>query len=268
MIGFDFPIKPEWAHDVHQLCAPGMLVDDLIRQALQSSLQELGGEKTKRNTLGNILRYLIRTEGAPSSRARKLAKVDVLVTAAQQWPVTTIKPIYLARILLLNDVAYTATRFVAQRYDVGDTITRNEIRQHITGEFGERKVVLNAVSSFVRTLDYFGVFTAVEGPGRYRFNGRLSTDAELFPLLVLAWLERYQTPQIDLEAFQSNPAFHFLTLDDFAEEWRWYNGRYWSLESRLESARATLKYPVVAQFEKEIVRDTVTGRVITVMEEL
>jgi len=253
MIGFDFPIKPEWVYDIHQLCRPEMLVDDLIGQALQTTMRELGGEKTRRNTLGNIIRYLIRTEGAPSSRSRKLAQADALVAAAQQGPVTTIQPIYLARILLLNDVAHAAARFVAQRYEVGDNLTRSEIRQQIISEFGERKVVLNAVSSFVRTLDYFGVFTALEGQGVYRFDDRLRTDTELFPLLVLAWLERYQTPQIDLEAFRSNPAFHFLAVDDFAEGWRRYNGRYWSLESRLESERATLKYPVLAQFEREIV---------------
>lgn len=253
MIGFDFPIRPEWAHDCHQLCQPEMLVDDFVGQALQTTMRELGGEKTRRNTLGNIIRYLIRTEGAPSSRSRKLAKVDALVAAAQQWPVTTIKPIYLARILLLNDVAYAAARFVAQRYDVGDTLTRSDIRQHIISEFGERKVVLNAVSSFVRTLDYFGVFTAVEGQGVYQFNGSLRADTELFPLLVLAWLERYQTPQIDLEAFRSNSIFHFFKADDFAEGWQRCNGRYWSLESRLESERATLKYPVLAHFEEEII---------------
>lgn len=253
MIGFDFPVRPEWVYDVHQLCQPGMLVDDLIGQVIQTTMRELGGEKTRRNTLGNIIRYLIRTEGAPSSRSRKLAKTDALVATAQQWPMTTIKPIYLARILLLNDVAYAAARFVAQRYDVGGTLTRSEIRQHIISEFGERKVVLNAVSSFVRTLDYFGVFMAVEGQGVYRFDDRLHTDTKLFPLLVLAWLEHYQTPQIDLEAFRSNPAFHFLAVDDFAQGWQRYNGRYWSLESRLESERATLKYPVLAQFEREIV---------------
>jgi hypothetical protein len=37
------------------------------------------------------------------------------------------------------------------------------------------------------------------------------------------------------------------------EGWRRFNGRYWSLESRLEGERATLKYPVLAQFEREIV---------------
>ncbi|MCB0032330.1 MAG: hypothetical protein KDE28_30680, partial [Anaerolineales bacterium] len=208
MIGFDFPVKPEWVYDTHQLCQPEMLVDDLIGQVLQTTMRELGGEKTRRNTLSNIIRYLIRTEGAPSSRSRKLAETDALVAAARQWPVTSVQPIYLTRILLLNDVAYAAARFVAQRYDVGDTITRSDIRQQIISEFGERKVVLNAVSSFVRTLDYFGVFVATEGHGVYRFNGRLRISVELFPLLILAWLERYQTPQIDLEAFRNEPAFH------------------------------------------------------------
>jgi hypothetical protein len=71
------------------------------------------------------------------------------------------------------------TRFAAQRYDVGNTLTRSDIRQQIISELGERKVVLNAVSSFVRTLDYFGVFTALEGQGVYRFNGRLRANTEL-----------------------------------------------------------------------------------------
>ncbi len=255
MIGFDFPIRPEWAYDVHQIWQPEMLVSDLATQALQKTMRELGGEKTRANTLGIILRYLVRTEGHPRSRNRKTAELDALVEASQKWSLASVMPVYLARILLLNDVAGAAARFVTQRYNVDDTVTRSEIRQYIINEFGERKVVLNTVSSFVRTLDYFGVFTAVEGQGVYRFNGRLRTDTELFPLLVLAWLERYQTPQIDLEAFRSNPAFHFLAIDNFAEGWRRYNGRYWSLESRLESERATLKYPVLAQFEREIVEE-------------
>jgi len=254
MIGFDFPIQPEWVHDIHQLCQPDMLVDDLIGQALQTTMRELGGVKTRRNTLGNIIRYLIRTEGAPSSRSRKLAKVDALAAAAQQLPVAVVQPVYLARILLLNDVAFAAAYFVSQRYGLGDILTRSEIRQHIISEFGERKVVLNAVSSFVRTLDYFGVFTPVEGQGVYRFNGRLHIETDLFPLIVLAWFERYQTPQINLQSFQDSPVFHFLVREDFERGWRRFNGRYWSLESRLEGDRAALKYPLLKRLEEEIAK--------------
>lgn len=253
MIGFDFPIRPEWVHDIHQLCQPDRLVDDFIKQAIQTTMLELGGEKTRRNTLGNIIRYLVRTEGAPSSRSRKLAADDALAAASQQWPVTSVKPIYLARILLLNDVAQAAARFVAQRYDVGDIITRSDLKQQIVGEFGERKVVLNAVSSFVRTMDYFGVFEAGAGQGTYRFNGRLPIEVKLFPLLVLAWFERYQTPQINLDTFQSNPVFHFFVVKGFDAGWQLYNGHYWALETRLEGERATLKYPSTSRMEGELV---------------
>lgn len=254
MIGFDFPIRPEWVHDTHQLCQPGMLVDELIPEVIQATMRELGGEKTRRNTLGNIIRYLVRTEGALSSRTRKLADVDALVKASKQWPISSVQPLYLARILLLNDVAYAAATFCAQRYEIGDLLTRGDIKRQIVSEFGERKVVLNAVSSFVRTLDYFGLFVSEEGRGTYRFNGRLHLETDLFPLLVLAWFERHQTPQINLFSFRDDPVFHFLNRDGFESGWLRFNGRYWSLERRLDGERATLKYPVLEQFEREIIK--------------
>ena len=35
MIGFDFPIRPEWVHDVHLMIEPNMLISELTPVALK-----------------------------------------------------------------------------------------------------------------------------------------------------------------------------------------------------------------------------------------
>lgn len=254
MIGFDFPIRPEWVHDVHLMVEPEMLVDDLVERALSTTMRELGGEETRKKTLGVIMRYLVRTEGHPSSRTRRTATRDALVSASRTHPVITVQPAYLSRILFLNDVAASTTAYVARRYTLGDTLTRADLRRHIVGEFGERKVVLNAVSAYVRSLEAFGIYTETEGRGAYIFSDRLPVTAEIFPLLVLNYFEQKQNPQIDLLAFNDDPTFCYLERDNFSDYWRRYNGYLWSLERRLGSERATLKYPDVAAFEREVIK--------------
>ena len=253
MIGFDFPIRPEWVHDVHLLCEPEMLVDELVSRVLAATMQELGGRKTRKNTLGNIIRYLVRTEGHPSTRSRRLATCDALTIASKSYPVEIVKPAYLFRLLLFNDVARSATAFLAKRHEIGDTVSRGNIRHHIVNQFGERKVVLNAVSSYVRTLEAFGIFTAAELQGTYNFASRLPVGAEVFPLLVMSWTEWHSSPQIELDAFQHHTIFHCFNTDNFALLWQKYARHLWSLETRLGTERATLKYPETAAFERVLV---------------
>ena len=142
---------------------------------------ELDGRKTRVNTLGVILRYLVRTEGHPNSSNRCTASQDALVSASQIYPVVTVQPAYLTRLLLLNEVAASVTTHVSLRYALGDTLTSGELRSHVVGEFGERKVVLNAVSGYVRTLDAFNVYTETQRRGAYTFSSCLPVTSEIFP---------------------------------------------------------------------------------------
>ena len=84
MIGLDFPVKPRWIHDVHQLWQPEQSVSGLVRAALGQTMQELGGEKTRRNSLTIILRYFVATEGGGQSR--RTAAQDVWVAYARRSP--------------------------------------------------------------------------------------------------------------------------------------------------------------------------------------
>lgn len=250
MIGLDFPVKPEWVHDVHHLWQPEQPIGDLIQAALSQTMQELGGEKTRRNSLGIILRYFVTTEGGGNSR-HTVAK-DVWVSYSRVYPVTTMAPAYLAHLTAQNEVAQEISRFLIRRYALGDIFTSSELRQHVSATFGQRKVVTNAASAFLRTLDAFGVLTPGQGKSEYRLIGKLSITPEVFPLIVWTWWQVHQSPQIDTDSFSEEPSLAFLQTDDLATYWSIYQSNLWALDTRLEGRRATLKHGEVEFFQEAL----------------
>jgi len=252
VIGFDFPIKPEWIHDVHSLWQPQQPVSDLVQAALTQTMQELGGEKTRRNSLTVILRYFVETKGGSQSRAT--ADHDVWVAYSRHYSARTLAPAYLAHVISQNEVAQQATRFITQRHAPGDKVTSSTLRQHIIGRFGERKVVINASNAFLRTLLYFGVLEDGGKLGAYRFRGRLAVPREVFPLVVWTWWQRQLSPQVGLEEFRADPALAFLDVEQFASHWQAYQPQLWVLDERIEGRRATLKYADAAGFEQALLQ--------------
>jgi len=240
VIGLDFPVKPRWIHDVHNLWQPAQPIGELVQAALAQTMQELGGEKARRNSLTIILRYFVTTEGGGQSR--RTASQDVWAAYARAYPAGILAPAYLAHLIAQNEVAQEASRFITHRYALGDALTSTELRRHIVARFGQRKVVTNAASAFLRTLQYFGVLAAGERLGEYHFIARLLVFREVFPLIVWAWWQRHLSPQIDLDGFERNSAAAFLRRDDFTDLWRVYQPSLWTLEERLDGRRVTLKY--------------------------
>ena len=240
MIGLDFPVKPQWIHDVHHLWRPAQPISELVQAALAQTMQELGGEKARRNSLTVILRYFVTTEGGGQSR--RTATQDVWVAYARLYPASTMAPAYLACLIAQNEVAQEASRFITHRCALDDTLTSGELRRHVVARFGERKVVTNAVSAFLRTLQYFGVLAAGERLGEYRFAARLPVSREVFPLIVWAWWQQHLSPQVDLDGFGEDLAAAFLRRDGFPDLWGAYQPSLWTLEERLDGRRVTLKY--------------------------
>lgn len=240
MIGLDFPVKPQWIHDVHYLWQPEQSISDLVDVALSQTMTEVEGAKARRNSLTIILRYFVDTVGGGQSR--RTASRDVWVAYSQTYPVSTMAPVYLAHLVAQNEVAGEASRFITGRYAPGDKLSSSQLRRHVAEQFGERKVVTNAASAFLRTLQYFGVLSPGERTGHYRFEGRLPVSREAFPLVVWTWWQRHLSPQIDLDDFETDPTVAFLARDDFASHWRAWQPALWVLEERLEGRRATLKH--------------------------
>jgi len=203
-------------------------------------MPELGGEKTRRNSLTIILRYFVPTVGGgPSRRAESR---NVWAAFARVHSAEAMAPAFLAHVIAQNEVAQEASRFIARRWSPGHDLTSNELRRQIVTRFGERKVVTNAVSAFLRTLQYFGVLADGERLGQYRFADLLPLSNEIFPMIVWVWWQAHLTPQIDLDEFQADPALAFLKSDDWAAYWRMYQPALWAIEERLDVQRATLKY--------------------------
>lgn len=250
MIGLDFPVKPEWIHDVHHLWRPAQPVSELVEAAISQTMQELGGEKTRRNSLTVILRYFVATAG--HSQSRRTVSQDVWVAYARAYPASTLASAYLAHLIAQNQVAQEASRFITRRHAPGDPLTSGELRRHIVAEFGERKVVTNAVSAFLRTLQYFGVLSPGQRQGDYHFAGRLPVLCEAFPLVVWTWWQKHLSPQIDLDDFAEDPALTFLESEGFAGHWAAYQPALWVLEERLDVQRATLKYGEANTFEQAL----------------
>jgi len=251
MIGFDFPIKPQWIHDVHALWQPAQPVSELVEAVLAHTMQELGGEKTRRNSLTVILRYFVATEGRGQSR--HTTEQNEWVAYSHAYPASMMAPAYLAHLIAQNEVAQEASRFMVRRYGLGDILTSGELRQHVVSRFGERKVVLNAVSAFLRTLQHFGVLSPGERLGDYRYVTQLAAPREVFPLVVWAWWQRHLSPQIDLESFEEDTALAFLDTESFGSHWRIYQHSLWVLEERLQTQRATLKHGEVDAFRRALI---------------
>ncbi len=252
MIGLDFPVKPEWVHDVHHLWQPEQPIGELVQAALSQTMQELGGQKTRRNSLSIILRYFVTTAG--SRNARRTAARDVWVSYSRAYPASTMAPAYLAHLIAQNEVAQEISRFLTHRYAPGDTLASGELRRHVSAVFGQRKVVTNAASAFLRTLAAFGVLIPGQRTGDYQFAGKLPVAREIFPLIVWAWWQAHQSPQIDLDSFAQAPSLAFLETDNLVTHWAAYQSTLWSLDERLEGRRATLKHVEPEFFEEALLQ--------------
>lgn len=239
MIGLDFPLKPEWIHDVHQLWQPNEPISGLVTRALASSMPELGGEKTRRNSLSILLRCFVTTEGGGNSR--RTISQDLWVSYSRKFAASTLTPAYLVQLIASSDMAGEMVRFINRRYASGDIIDASDIRSYVIAKYGERKVVTNAASAFLRTLQYFSVLEPVKAAGQYRVNPRLPLAPEVFPLAFWALWSLNPVPQIDLDAFNQFLADAFIAPDNLDTCWKRHQPALWVISERVDARFATIK---------------------------
>jgi hypothetical protein len=240
VIGLDFPVKPEWIHDVLRLWQPDRPISELVQLALAGTMQELGGEKTRRNSLTVILRYFVPTVG--EARSRQTTSENVWASAARVYLIDALAPTWLTQIIAHNEVAGEIARYIAGRHKQGDDLTGSEVRRFTIARYGQRKVVTNSASAFLRTLQTFGVLEFEPRAASYRFATLLPVNRETFPLVVWAWWQAHPTPQVDLDAFAEDPAVALLNTGNFLDLWRTHQPGLWVLEERLDGRRAALKH--------------------------
>ena len=251
MIGLDFPVKPAWIHDVLRLWQPDQPISDLVSVALAHTMAELGGEKTRRNSLTVILRYFVPTVGG--GWRRRTTQSNVWAAYAAQRPTQAMAPVYLAQITAHNVVAQDITQFIVKRGQPGSIVASSALRHYVIARYGQRKVVANSASAFLRSLQHFGVLSEGQRPGDYRFIGRLSVARSVFPLLVWVWWHTHGAPQIDCDEFAADPAFGFLDPASFSDMWLTHPSTFWTLDDRLGQRRATLKCSDTEAFQARLI---------------
>ena len=250
MIGMDFPIKPEWVYAVHHLWQPEQPISDLVQIALVETMQELGGEKTRRNSLSILLRNFVEMEGG--GRSRQTLSRDPWVTFSRSNTISTMKPAYLAQIIAHNDVATEITKYVAHRFQPDDIARGTDIRQYLIANFGERKVVLNSASAFLKTLIYFDVLSEGEKKGEYVYKSTLPVTSHVFPLIVWSIWRANPSPQLDLEEFDNQAANLLLDYPDDQNFWSSYQPALWVLSERIGLRQVTLKITTDEDWQEKL----------------
>ena len=252
MIGLDFPVKPAWIHDVLRLWRPDQPISDLVHTALAQTMTELGGEKTRRNSLTVILRYFVPTVGG--GQTRRTTRSNVWAAYVAQCSEQIMASVYLAQITAHNTVALDVSQFITRRGTIGSIFASTELRRHVITRYGQRKVVTNSASAFLRTLQHFGVLDSGQRTGDYHFVGILSVAQPVFPLLVWVWWQAHGAPQIDLDGFAADPTFGFLDTTHFFDLWLACQSTFWVLDDRLGQQRATLKSSDPEVFQARLLR--------------
>lgn len=247
MIGMDFPVKPEWIQAVLALWQPNQPFSELVKIALNQTMPELGGEKTRRNSLTIISRSFIPTTG--SGQNRRTLGQNAWAASVQRYTLTSLVPAFLVQLIAQNEVALGATQLIVQRHQPGDSFKRDELRRQLIARFGERKVVTNSASAFLRTLQYFSVLDAGERLGVYRFARRLTVERDNFPLIVWALWQSHPTPQFELDAFAAHPALGLIEAGDFDSLWSAHQPSLWVISERLDTKIVTLKLTTPQDWE-------------------
>ena len=249
MIGLDFPLKPEWIQAVLRLWEPQQPITQLLERSLAEAMPEVSGEKTRRNSLSILLRMFVPTV----ANSRMTNAQNIWASYAAQQSLQALVPAFLARIISESEVAQVLSQYITQRYQPGNVISSSGIRGTAVGKFGERKVVMNAASAFLTTLQAFSVLKPGSKRGEYVIQPPMPVSPDIFPLLVWAWWQQNPVPQIDPDAFNGLPPYQWLTQDEFSQYWRRYQPDLWSISERLDNQMITLKHPDPLNFEKKMI---------------
>lgn len=249
MIGLDFPLKPEWIQAVLRLWEPQQPITQLIERSLAEAMPEVSGEKTRRNSLSILLRIFVPT----TANSRMTDAQNVWAKYAAQLSLQTLAPAFLARIIAESEVAQVLSQYITQRYQPGNVISSSGVRAMTVGKFGERKVVMNAASAFLTTLQAFSVLKPASKRGEYIIQPPMPVSSDIFPLLVWAWWQQNPVPQIEPDAFYVLPPYQWLNRDVFSQYWRRYQPDLWSISERLDNQIITIKHPDPLDFEKKMI---------------
>ena len=228
MIGFDRPIKPEWIYKAIKISEPGKYLKTIFEQ-FNYIVSELTGNEGKRKVRNVITRLFIIDE----SNKMKIAKNLVLKQLVDEKNIEFLKPLFLIMIIGKTQVLYKLSDLIIRLFKPNDVLNLELLKKKIQDEYGERDISKRAVSSFLKTLEYFDFIFKVDNS--YILKDRINiTEDQFCEMLKIFSKEILKTPQIDLNL--PNALFGYFCDFDLVTIAKKYNGIYWDYHSLLKDS--------------------------------
>ncbi|GAB6615148.1 hypothetical protein ABE55_07735 [Bacillus thuringiensis] len=241
MIGYDRPLRAEWIYELHKNWKPDMLISD-FNSIFDSIAWQVSGKEARRKARTNIVRYFIGCTG--KGTARKTLEHDPLVKLSVSCPFEKIKPLYLTIILTRVEVIQKIVELMSSRYEIGDTIQVSKFITHIKREYGDRDVIRRSVSSFFKTLYYFGVFETAqpENHKEYRFVNKLKLGEDIFPYFIKElFVTGKDRKQITLDEILCEDSMMFFEMEELKILLNRFNGEHWFISNKFGDFKITFK---------------------------
>ncbi len=137
-------------------------------------------------------------------------------------------PVYLSYLVGATPVLMKISADLFRLYDFGHEINVPFMKKKLADKLGEREVTARAVSSFIKTLDNFGVVK--KAAGKVVLKNRLPVDDEQAAVMIRLYAaDIIRAPQLSFSQF-SSPVFNYFALPDLHALARKYNGEYWDYQ--------------------------------------
>ena len=221
------PIKSRWIHEFLNILEVGDKNKE-IQEKLDEILFEVAGKESRRKIRTILLRYFVDTR---KINARTVEVVHFpLLKFAKCFELDTMKPLYLEVLLLKSESIGMMLDILLKRYR-GSIFTRQDVRNIVIAQFGERRTTEKFVDYLIKLLLEFNVAKRID-TGKYTLVDEIDLN-ELQKLLFVSLLRHYgRINTIDTKTFSSLiPAFSVFNLD-FSDVFSKYNGKLWDLSYR------------------------------------
>ncbi len=227
MIGFDRPLRPRWIYESLLLAQPGQSLSDL-NKPFEGIAAELTGKEGKRKVRTVLFRCFIRDENNRVRVREELVLKELSLEHGSEF----MKPVYLFYLIGRTPVLMKISGNLFRLYDFGSEINVAFLKKKMADTLGERDVTVRAVSSFIKTLGYFGVNE--EAGGKIILKNKLPVNEEQMRVIIQLYAgEIIRAPQVSFQQFSSS-LFNYFTLPDLRDLARKYNSQYWDHQHRVK----------------------------------
>ncbi len=237
MRSFDRPIRPEWIYKLHHIWQSNQLSSD-YNQFFDDLAWQVEGVDARRKARNVLFHYFLTTEG--KGRTKKTVTKDTLVSLSQSYSLEQMKPLYLAILLGNSEIIQKITEVIAKRYQQREVIDVAQISQLMKREYGDRDVIRRSVTSFCKTLHYFGLFDITDKVSTYSFSTKLLVDFEIAPfLLYQLFAIRLRRLQFDLTEMQNDYCWLYFDMPNVEEMQTYFNNEFWTISKKVGFERLT-----------------------------